>query len=143
MSKAETRIEIRYAETDQMGVVHHSNYLVWCELGRSDLFRQLGFSYKEMEDKGLLAPVTEVNLNYKQPAHYGEDIYVYTWIQGYNGLRVSYAYTIQKPCGTVCVDGTTTHVCVDKDTFRPKPLRRVMPELHEVYEKVKLAAEVE
>jgi acyl-CoA thioester hydrolase len=68
----ETDIRVRYAETDQMGIVHHSNYLVWFEAGRSDLCRQKGFSYKEMEEENSLLVVAEVHVRYRSPAFYDD-----------------------------------------------------------------------
>ena len=69
---SEKKIEVRYAETDQMGVVYHANYLVWMEIGRTNLIEDLGFKYAEMENDGILAPVIDVNISYKQPMKYGE-----------------------------------------------------------------------
>lgn len=66
MTTSNTTIQTRYAETDQMGVIHHSQYLIWCEIGRTDFIEKLGFSYAQMEQDGLLAPVTEVNLQYNK-----------------------------------------------------------------------------
>ena len=72
----ETEVRVRYAETDQMGIVHHANYLIWFETGRSDLCRASGFSYKEMEDQdGALLVVAESYCRYKSPAYYDEALY--------------------------------------------------------------------
>ena len=91
---SETKIEVRYAETDQMGVVYHANYLVWMEIGRTKLIEDLGFKYAEMEKDGILAPVIDVNISYKQPMKYGETAKIKTWIDEYDGLRVTYGYEI-------------------------------------------------
>src|SRR3954447_16749938 len=74
----ETEVRVRYAETDQMGIVHHSNYLVWFELGRSDLCRQKGFSYREMEEENSLLVVAEAHARYKSPAHYDDLLMIRT-----------------------------------------------------------------
>lgn len=132
---SETNVEVRYAETDQMGVVHHGSYVVWCELGRTHLIKKLGFSYAEMEASGVLSPVTEINLQYKHPAKYGDEIIVETWVESYNGIRVVYGYNIRKMDGLVCVTGTSSHVCVKKDTFKPFSLRKHLPDWHIAYEK--------
>ena len=76
----ETTLRVRYAETDQMSVVYHSNYLIWFEVGRVELLRQLGFSYLEMEQDGLNLPVVEVRCRYKHPARYDDELTVRTWI---------------------------------------------------------------
>ena len=66
--QAETKIITRYSETDQMGIVHHSNYAVWFEAGRTDFFKKVGFSYKEIEGRGILLPLYEMNCKFKSPA---------------------------------------------------------------------------
>ncbi|WP_100399123.1 acyl-CoA thioesterase [Bacillus sp. FJAT-44742] len=135
--KAAANIEVRYAETDQMGIVHHSNYLVWCELARTKLINELGFNYKELEEQGILSPVTNVNLDYKAPSTYGDVITAETWIEAYDGLRVTYGYNIINQKGILCVKGTTTHVCIRKNTFRPISIKKHLPDWHEKYERVK------
>ncbi|WP_096199627.1 acyl-CoA thioesterase [Bacillus sp. FJAT-45350] len=137
MKKAVVDVEVRYAETDQMGVVHHSSYVIWCELGRTRLIKELGFSYAQMEKEGILSPVLEINLQYKKPTVYGETVKVHTWIESYDGLRVIYGYDIVNEEGKTCVTGTSTHVCVNKENFKPISIRRQLPEWHEVYEKEK------
>ncbi|MBU9712371.1 acyl-CoA thioesterase [Evansella tamaricis] len=130
-------IPVRYAETDQMGVVYHANYLIWCEIGRTTLIEDLGFKYADMEREGVLSPVTSLNMNYKFPAKYGESVIVQTWIEEYNGIRVKYGYEIRNGKDQVCLTGTSEHVCVDKETFRPISIKKHFPEWHEVYEKNK------
>ena len=137
MHITETKIPVRYAETDQMGIVHHSNYVVWFELGRTELIKEIGFNYAQMEKEGILSPVTDIQVSYKHPTTYGETVVVKTWVQAYDGLRVTYCYEILNEQGTVCVLGESTHVCVRKDTFRPLSMRKHLPEWHAVYEKIK------
>jgi acyl-CoA thioester hydrolase len=132
-----TKVSVRYAETDQMGVVYHANYVVWCEIGRTKLIEDLGFKYADMEKRGVLSPVTNINLNYLYPAKYGEDVTVNTWIEQYNGLRVTYGYRIENSEGQLCVEGTSEHVCVDAETFRPVTIKKKFPDWHEAYEKNK------
>ncbi|WP_209122244.1 thioesterase family protein [Alkalihalobacillus sp. BA299] len=137
MKKSVTEIEVRYKETDQMGVVHHSNYIVWCELGRTHLIKALGFSYVQMESDGILSPVTGINLVYKYPAKYGDTITIETWVERYDGIRVVYGYNIMNADGVQCVSGTSEHVCVKKESFRPISIRKHLPEWHTVYEREK------
>jgi acyl-CoA thioester hydrolase len=134
---AEKRIEVRYAETDQMGVVYHANYLIWMELGRTQLIKDLGFNYAEMEGDGIISPVLDIQASYKKPVHYGEAAIVKTWIERYDGLRVTYGYEILTESGEVSVTGTSVHVCVKKDSFRPISIKRHFPEWHEAYEQNK------
>lgn len=132
-----TTIAVRYAETDQMGVVYHANYLVWCEIGRTKLIEDMGFKYADMEKEGVISPVINVNMKYAYPARYGDDVTVTTWIRFYNGLRVVYGYTITNSNGDICLEGTSEHVCVNKETFRPVKIKKRFPQWHEAYEKHK------
>ncbi|MRH42601.1 YbgC/FadM family acyl-CoA thioesterase [Aquibacillus halophilus] len=133
MKKNKTQIKVRYQETDQMGVVYHANYLVWFEIGRTSFIEDLGFKYHDMESAGIVAPVVDAHVYFKQPVRYGQNAYVETWIDSYDGLRTTYAYTITDEQGNVAVTGTTKHVIVKKDTFRPVSLRRSFPDWHEAY----------
>ncbi|WP_158736431.1 thioesterase family protein [Alteribacillus sp. YIM 98480] len=137
MKIAETKIDVRYAETDQMGVVHHSNYIVWCELGRTKLIKELGFDYSELEAAGIVSPVINIDLDYKFPARFGESVTISTWVDTYDGLRVVYGYKIINQNGQICAHGSSSHVCVKKDSFRPVSIKKQLPEWHEVYEKNK------
>ncbi|HLQ74349.1 MAG TPA: thioesterase family protein [Bacillota bacterium] len=131
----ETDIDVRYQETDQMGVVYHANYLVWFEIGRTKFIQSIGLNYKDMEDAGYVSPVTHADVHYKLPIRYGDDVIVRTWIDYYDGMRTIYGYEIIGADEKVAVTGTTTHVIVDKQTFRPKSLRREFPDWHEIYDK--------
>lgn len=131
------KIDVRYAETDQMGVVYHANYLIWCEIGRTKLIEEMGFKYAEMEKEGIMSPVVNVQFSYKFPARYGETVEVRTWVDDYNSIKVTYGYEIVNNEGKVCVTGTSEHVCVTKTSFRPISIKRKFPTLHEAYEKVK------
>ncbi|MDX8366953.1 thioesterase family protein [Cytobacillus sp. IB215665] len=137
MLKSKKKIEVRYAETDQMGVVNHANYLTWMEVGRTKYIQDLGFSYAAMEDDGILCPVLEAHVSYKKPIRYGEIAEITTWVEEYDGLRVVYGYEIANSENELAVCGTTKHVCVKKDSFRPISIAKYFPEWHEAYEKVK------
>ncbi|WNS77380.1 thioesterase family protein [Bacillus sp. DTU_2020_1000418_1_SI_GHA_SEK_038] len=130
-------IEVRYAETDQMGVVYHANYLIWMELGRTQLIKDLGFNYAEMEKDGIISPVLDIQASYKKPLHYGENAIIKTWIEEYDGLRVSYGYEIYTEEGEIAVTGMSKHVCVKKESFRPISVKKHYPIWHEAYEKAK------
>src|SRR5690349_6649815 len=94
MKKVKVPIEVRYQETDQMGVVYHANYLVWFEIGRTKFIEHLGLSYVEMEKNNVVSPVLDAQISFKKPVRYGEKIYVETWIEQYDGLRTVYSYHI-------------------------------------------------
>ncbi|MEN1969969.1 thioesterase family protein [Lentibacillus sp. N15] len=133
MNKVRTPIEVRYAETDQMGVVYHANYLIWFEIGRTKFIESIGLSYAKMEEQGVLAPVIDAQLSYKKPIRYGEEAFIETWLQKYDGLRTVYAYQVLDGKGNVAVSGTTEHVIVKSDSFRPLSLRRKFPDWHKAY----------
>lgn len=134
---SEKEVQVRYAETDAMQVVYHGQYVVWLELGRTQLIEDLGFNYAEMEKSGYVAPVLDIQLSYKKPFRYGDTAWVYSWIEEYTGVRTVYGYEIKDKEGEVCLTGTTSHAVVKKDTFRPVSLKRVFPDWHKVYEENK------
>jgi acyl-CoA thioester hydrolase len=88
---------VRYAETDQMGVAHHSHYLVWCEQARTDHMRQHGVSYRRLEEEGVLLPVVEAYVRFRQPARYDDLIRVRCWVRDARSRRVSFGYAIERP----------------------------------------------
>jgi acyl-CoA thioester hydrolase len=137
MHISENTVQVRYAETDQMGVVYHANYLVWMELGRTKLIEDLGFNYAEIEKDGILSPVVDLNISYKTPVRYGEKALVKTWVEDYDGIRITYAYEIYNEENQLAISGQSKHVCVKKESFRPISIRRMFPDWHEAYEKAK------
>lgn len=131
--KVRTPIEVRYQETDQMGVVYHANYLVWFEIGRTKYIEELGLSYAAMEEENVVSPVLDAELSFKKPIRYGQEAYVETWLEEYDGLRTVYGYEIQNDKGEIAVSGFTKHAIVKKDSFRPLSLRKSFPEWHKAY----------
>lgn len=136
MKMVETTVQVRYAETDQMGVVYHANYLVWFELGRSALLDSLGLDYVQMEKEGLVSPVIKVEASFLSPARYGEEVTVKTWVDSYDGLRVTYAYEVLVG-ERLCVTGTTVNICVRTEDFKPVAIRRRLPQWDQVYNSIK------
>lgn len=112
----ETRVRVRYAETDQMGVVYHSNYLIWFEVGRVELLRELGFDYARMEadlDTGVV--VVEARVRYKAPAKYDDLILVKTWVAHLRGSLLQFAYElVRESDGTLLAEGETTHLITNR-----------------------------
>lgn len=117
---AEARVRVRYAETDQMGVVYHANYLVWFEVGRVEFIRQLGMDYKSMEqEEGALIAVVEASARYKAPARYDEELLVRTTLSNVRGPIVRFRYTILRAADEVVLcEGETTHIVVGRDMKR-------------------------
>ena len=137
MYKSKEEIQLLYADTDLMGVMYHANYLKWFELGRSALIRDLGFSYTAMEEAGYYAPVYDVQVTYKTPLRYGDQAHVYTWVEENNGLKTLYGYEIKNQYDEVCAVGTTTHIIVKKENFRPVQFKKAFPEWFAKYEEIK------
>ncbi|HLQ96360.1 MAG TPA: thioesterase family protein [Pseudogracilibacillus sp.] len=130
-----TVIEVRYQETDQMGIVYHANYLVWFEIGRSKFVEDLGLQYAALEKDNVLSPVVDIHIHYQKPAKYGEKVFVYTWLSKYNGVRITYQYKITNEQDELLVTGDSEHVLVDASTFRPLRLNKVNQTWHEAYQK--------
>jgi acyl-CoA thioester hydrolase len=111
-----SRVRVRYAETDQMGVVYHSNYFVWFEVGRTDLLRGNGWTYREMEADGVSLPVIEAHCAYKQPARYDDDLEIRTTGTLVSPVRVEFSYEVVRPKDhqTVAI-GRTVHASLDRN----------------------------
>lgn len=130
-------IQLLYADTDMMGVMYHANYLKWFELGRTQLIEDLGFSYVGMEEKGYFAPVYDVHCVYKKAVRYGDRAFVKTWIESNDGLKTVYGYQIVNDDDVIYAEGTTTHIVVKKENFRPVQFKKAFPEWFQKYEEVK------
>lgn len=111
-------VEVRYAETDQMAVVHHANYVVWFELARTRLCEQSGFHYAEIERLGYLLMVTGVQISYRQPARYGDRVTLVSHVERMASRGVTFGYEVRRG-DDVLARGTTDHVWVDRATGRP------------------------
>ena len=113
----ETEVRVRYAETDQMGIAHHSNYLIWFEAGRSDLCRARGFSYKEMEEQAdALMVVAESYVRYKSPAFYEDVLSIRTTISEVRSRSIRFSYEIYRGSDDVLIaEGETLHLVTGKD----------------------------
>ena len=110
---------MRYAETDQMSVVYHSNYIIWFEVGRVELLRQLGFSYLEMEQDGLNLPVVEVRCRYKHPARYDDEVTIRTWIAQMRTSLLRFQYElVRKSDGRLLAEGESVHLVAGRDLKR-------------------------
>jgi acyl-CoA thioester hydrolase len=120
----ETKIRVRYAETDQMGVVYHSNYFIWFEVGRVELLRQIGFTYKEMEseDQCFIA-VVDARCRYRAPARYDDEVTIRTRLKNARESLIHFAYeAVRESDGTLLAEGETTHIVTDANmNKRPLP----------------------
>ncbi|HTC93022.1 MAG TPA: thioesterase family protein [Terriglobales bacterium] len=127
----EARLRVRYAETDKMGVVYHANYLIWFEVGRVELVRQLGFNYRDMEiEDDCHIAVVDVRCRYKQPARYDDEIVVRTSLKNVRESLLHFGYEIVRPADdALLADGESTHIAVTskfEKTQLPEKYREVM-----------------
>ena len=111
----ETTLRVRYAETDQMGVVYHSNHLIWFEVGRVELMRQMGFSYRDMErDEDRFIAVAEVQCRYRAPVYYDEEVLIRTRLKSVRESVVIFNYELVRVgTGALLAEGETTHIVTD------------------------------
>ncbi len=111
----ETTFYVRYAETDQMGIVHHASYVVWLEEGRSQWMRAQGHSYSQFEKEGLLLAVSEVYLRYKQPARYDQRVTIRCWVESVRSRQIQFNYeVVDAESGAILISGYTQHICLDR-----------------------------
>lgn len=130
---SEARIRVRYAETDQMGVVYHANHFIWFEVGRVELLRQLGFSYKDMEQNdNCFIAVVDARCRYKSPARYDDEIIVRTWLKNIRESVIHFGYElVRAEDSAVLAEGETTHIVADaqmQKTVIPEKYMRVFRE---------------
>jgi acyl-CoA thioester hydrolase len=112
-TSGETRIRVRYAETDRMGLLHHANYLVYFEQARTELLRDQGLSYKDMEDQGFYLVITHADVKFKSPARYDDVLTIKTTVQRTTPVRIEHHYAVSSE-GRAVAEGKTTLACVDR-----------------------------
>lgn len=132
--ESRSEIRVRYAESDQMGVAYHANYLVWCEVGRTDLIRQLGMSYAEMEGRGVMLAVADAHLRYHASARYDDVVRIVTRLTGVRSRMVTFAYDLRRVDARGndaerLASATTTLVSIDREgkpTALPPEMRDML-----------------
>jgi acyl-CoA thioester hydrolase len=121
---------VRYAETDQMGIVYYANYFVWFEVGRTDLLRQAGWSYREMEADGIVLPVVEAHCDYRQSARYDDELEIKTTAALLSSVRVRFDYQVVGASDVAMLaKGHTVHASLDptgKPQRLPERVRRLL-----------------
>ena len=138
MFVSQKEIEIRYAETDQMGVVYHANYLVWMELGRTQIVKDLGFNYAELEGRGYISPVLDISIQYKKALRYGQTATVRTWVQAHGRLKTVYGYEILHEDGSIAATAQSVHTLIKRENFRPVSMSKIDPIWDDKYKEVAL-----
>jgi acyl-CoA thioester hydrolase len=120
MTSDEITIRVRYAETDRMGLLHHANYLIYFEQGRTELLRTCGLSYKDLEDQGFLLVLTKIEVKYRRPAHYDDLLTLKTIVTRTTSVRIDHRYELS--CEKrLLAEGASTLACVDREG-RPQAL---------------------
>src|SRR5262245_3306315 len=120
VNQGEIQIRVRYAETDRMGLLHHANYLVYFEQARTELLRDAGVTYKDLEDQGFLLVLTRVECRYKLPAHYDDLLTVRTFVERVTYVRIDHRYEVRRGDDLIA-EGASTLACVGRDG-RPQGL---------------------
>lgn len=134
---ASIEINPRYAETDQMGVIYHGNYFTYFEVARTNLFDALGYSYRKLEDEGIILPVVEVSCKYKKPIKYGEKVLVHAEVKELQRIKITFKYTIRRKSDhEILAEGITKHGFVDKD-LKPVRFRDLNPEFRKIINQLK------
>ena len=125
----------KYYETDQMVIIHHSNYIRWFEEARIDYMDQIGLTYKKMEDEGIISPVLEVNCQYLNMMYFDDLATIKVSVTDYTGVRFAFKYEIYNQNNKLCTTGTSRHCFMTRDG-RPVSLKRAKPEFDQLFKNV-------
>lgn len=129
-----TRLTVRYAETDQMAIVHHSNYPIWYEAGRTEFTKAMGIPYSKIEEEGVLFPLLELQCKYIQAAKYGDVVIVETSITKLNMVKVEFSYKVYRESDGVLLNtGSTVHGMVTRE-LRPINMKKQKKEIYALLE---------
>lgn len=133
---SKTKIVPRYAETDQMGIIHHSVYAIWYEQARTDFFNEIGMRYDEIERKGIMTPLVELNCKYKRPAYYNQEVEIRTKIIELTPVKFTLEYNIFDSNENLINVGRTTLAWSDAKTFKIINLKKIHPDMYQELEKL-------
>ncbi len=135
MLSGETKLRVRYSETDQMGYVYHGNYAQYYEIGRTELLRRLGLSYKELEEQGILMPVLEMSTRFLKAATYDEEITIKTTLREMPTVRIKFNYSLFDAKGELINQADVTLIFVDAKNRRPcRPPAKMLEVLKPYFE---------
>lgn len=132
MLMTETRIVVRYAEVDRMGIAHHANYPVWFEVGRTDFFQHMGFSYAEIENSGLLLPLIKLECNFISPIRYENEMLLLTRLAEFTKVRIAFIYEINYQERSITT-ARTIHAWTNRQ-LKPVNLAKENPGLYQLLE---------
>lgn len=131
---SKSKVIVRYAETDQMGIVHHSVYAIWYELARTEYIKKLGISYSKMEQMGIMTPLYELHSKYLSPAKYEDELTICVWIKQIKPITIEFHYEIYKNQKEKPINiGSTIHAWVGTD-LKPMNLKKNFPEIYQKIE---------
>lgn len=130
MYKNRFSFRVRYEETDRMGIVYHSNYIVWFDMGRTEFLRALGYAYSDLEKEGVWLPIIEVGCTYKNPAKYDEEVTVETYIEELTRVKIRFGYKVYRG-EELLVEGFTVQAFTT-DKLKPIGLNRVRPDIYKM-----------
>lgn len=119
MFTSETKIRVRYSETDQMGYVYYGNYPAYYEVGRTEMIREIGFTYDELEKRGVMLPVASLSVKYMKPGRYDDLLTIRTRIKEKPNVRINFEYQVYNQFGDLLNTGTTTLIFVNAQTRKP------------------------
>lgn len=122
----------KYYETDQMGIIHHSNYIRWFEEARIDYMNQIGLTYKKMEEDGIISPVLEINCKYQRMMYFDDIATINVYIKEYSGVRFMIEYEIYNQDNILCTTGSSKHCFTDRNS-RPVSLKKIKPEYDQLF----------
>ena len=129
-------IQLRYSDSDQMGVIYHGNYFSFFEQGRTQFLKELGFDYYKVEEEGIIFPVRDVSCTYLQAIRFGENITVTTKIYKLSKVKITYYHEIYNDANKLKATGYTTVVCVDKTTFNIIKMDERLNDIYLKYQKL-------
>ncbi|MFD2209663.1 acyl-CoA thioesterase [Virgibacillus halophilus] len=148
------KMRVHYKDTDQMGVVHHANYVTWFEIGRTEAMRQAGMAYSKVEELGLMLPVVDVEASYHKPARYDDQVIIFTSITELSPVRLRFAYEVRKisdekqdntaiePYGELLTSGTTLHMWVNQK-WRPARIDKKAPKIYALLQELTASQDAE
>ena len=134
--KSKTKVIPRYAETDQMGIVHHSVYAIWYEFARTEHFNKIGMRYDELEKDGIITPIINLTCDYKKPAYYNQEVTIETKVIKLTPVKFIVEYRVYDKNDDLLNIGTTTLAWADKNSFKILNLKKTNPLLYEKIEEI-------
>lgn len=128
------RHKVQYYETDQMKIVHHSNYIRWFEEARTWIMEEIGFAYHLMEEEGIIIPVLGVSAEYKDMTYFGETVIIEAYFLSFNGIKMTISYTVKNAIdGRIKAIGKSNHCFLNKKTNKPLNLKKSHPEIYNLF----------